>query len=298
MQDLLLKEKRRHGDLSLPISSYYMDLHNETTLLDCHWHTELELFKIRKGKFHFQIASSSLEGNEGDLIFINTEELHSAWADKKTDACYSAVVFSPDMLAGSAEDCVFTKYLSPLLTNRLAVKRRFDQSDTEIQKHYDCIYNLLSQRPKAYELFLKSNLFALLGILVQTAPKGDLYSTNRKESQAIENIKQSIRYMQNHYGEKITVAALARFCHMSEGNYSRMFHRYTLKSPICYLNRMRLLQAAEMLKNTDNKILEVALDCGFGSLSYFINVFRENMGVSPSEYRRRWKENALGHETL
>ncbi|WP_457943691.1 AraC family transcriptional regulator [Caproiciproducens sp. LBM24188] len=40
------------------------------------------------------------------------------------------------------------------------------------------------------------------------------------------------------------------------------------------------------------------MDCGFGSLSYFINVFRENMGVSPSEYRRRWKENALGHETL
>lgn len=293
MQDILLKENRRHGDLLLPIKDYYMNIHGGTMLLDCHWHTELELFKILKGEFRFQIASSFFTVKEGDLLFINSGELHSAAADENTDAVYQAVVFSPDMLAGSAENRVFTEYLSPLLEGKLTVRRLFDASERAIQRDFDSILRLLNEKPKAYEIFVESFLYSIFGRLIETAEKYFADEVGRKESQTVQSIKQSIVYMQQNYANKITVAELARLCSMSEGNFSRTFHHYTLKSPICYLNRMRLLRAAQMLETTDKKVLDVALDCGFGSLSYFINVFRDAMGCTPSEYRRSGGEPML-----
>lgn len=288
MNDISLKENRMHGSLFLPIKNYRMDIHGRALLLDCHWHDEMELFKVLKGRFRFQIASSFYHVKEGDLLFINSGELHSAAADENTDASYLAVVFSPQMLSGTAEDQISVKYLAPLLDGRLKVQRLFgigDETEVKLQQAFDSTFRLLTEKPPAYEIFLKASLFQFFGLLMEKKTKG--YSEGMENARIVEDIKNIISFMQGHYSEKITVSMLAEQCNMSEGYFSRRFRHYALKSPIRYLNSLRLLHSAEMLEKTDKKILEIALDCGFGSLSYYINVFRSNMGCSPSEFRKK-----------
>jgi AraC-like DNA-binding protein len=290
LNDISLKEKRRHGDIFLPINNYHIDLYDRTLLLDCHWHEEMELFKVLKGRFRFQIASDFYQVDEGDLLFVNSGELHSAEADKNTDASYQAVVFSPQMLAAAMGEQISAKYLAPLLEGRLKVQRLFENNEIsgiQMQKDFGSIFQLLSEKPIAYEILLKASLLDIFGLLVTS--RAETYPKDIHIAQPVGYIKEAISYMQNHYSEKITVAMIARYCNISEGYFSRQFHHYVLNSPICYLNRLRLLYSAEMLNNTDKKILDIALDCGFCSFSYFIHVFRENMGCSPSEYRRREK---------
>lgn len=65
----------------------------------------------------------------------------------------------------------------------------------------------------------------------------------------------------------------------------RWFKQMTGSSFVAYLNEHRLAEAARMLRSSDAKVLAIAQDVGFESLSNFNNQFRIRYGVTPREYR-------------
>ncbi len=300
MENRILKENRRHGDILLPIGRYQMILSGIRNLLECHWHDELEFFKVTGGSFRFQIASRYYEVSQGDILFINSGELHSAMAEQNGDYSFRAIVFSPDMLKGPSDDKVLLEYLSPLLSGRLTVQRVFHPDTVpgkQVQELFDQLYQLLDEKPAAYEIALKANLYLLLSELVQTGNGITGLKESIRETAAADSIKKAIRFLQENYASNITVDVLAGYSSMSSGHFCRMFKKYTMKTPIEYLNCCRVSKAAVLLESTNRKILDIALECGFNSLSYFIHVFRENTGCSPSEYRQKElhpQENAKG----
>ena len=80
---------------------------------------------------------------------------------------------------------------------------------------------------------------------------------------------------------------LAEMSHLSTGHFCRLFKKYTFRTPVQYINGMRLSAAADLLLESDRKVLDIAFDTGFNSLSYFIGVFKQSMGCTPTEFRRR-----------
>lgn len=289
MQNRILKENRRHGSAFLPINNYKIDTPNTRMVLNCHWHEEFELFHVVKGKFRFQIASQYYDVCDGDILFVNSGELHSANAEKKGDFIFRAVVFSPEMLEGAANDKIQLEYLAPLISGNRTVQRLFQQKsdiDLNLQNYFDQIYALLEEKPPAYEITLKAYLFLILGELVKSGTEITQGQGRVKNAAAAENIKEVIRFLQENYQQPLTAGALAGHCHLSTGHFCRMFKKYTMKTPIEYVNCFRLSKAAELLESTDRKILDIALDCGFNSLSYFVNVFHQSIGCTPSEFRK------------
>jgi transcriptional regulator GlxA family with amidase domain len=57
-------------------------------------------------------------------------------------------------------------------------------------------------------------------------------------------------------------------------------------TPMEYLLRLRIERAKSLLRETDMKIIDIAMACGIGSSQYFANIFRQSTGVTPSSYRR------------
>lgn len=66
-----------------------------------------------------------------------------------------------------------------------------------------------------------------------------------------------------------------------------MFKKHHLKSPIEYLISFRLNKSMELLQSTSLSISEIASRTGFGSVSYYIEKFRKQMGITPSQYRNQ-----------
>lgn len=292
MENHTLQENRRHGDLLFPVGCYRVETRS-ATVLDCHWHRELEFLRVRAGTFRMRISSSFYDVGEGDLLFVNSGELHAAHSDSGEVCAFEAVVFSPDLLRGPSEDRIQMEYLVPLLNGTLSVPRLFSGKDGArrgLFAAFDSVYRLLDGKPAAYEISVKAGIYALF---YQLAGAGRREASPPSGEAAAETVKNGIRYMQEHYGGKIAQEELASFCHVSPGYFCRIFRKYTAESPGRYLARLRLCRAAELLADTDRKILNVALECGFGSQSYFIRVFEKNMGVSPSQYRKR-KRNGPG----
>lgn len=58
-------------------------------------------------------------------------------------------------------------------------------------------------------------------------------------------------------------------------------------SAIDYVNRFRTRQAAIQLEQSDHQIAAIALDTGFDNISYFVRVFKQHIGHTPSHYRKK-----------
>lgn len=97
-------------------------------------------------------------------------------------------------------------------------------------------------------------------------------------------------YVQEHLHEKISQADLARRYGMSRDQFSRAFHGEHGVTFRQHLLAARLHRAVEMLGRTEAPITDVAYSAGFQDLSHFARQFRHHAGCSPSEFRKRLRE--------
>lgn len=101
----------------------------------------------------------------------------------------------------------------------------------------------------------------------------------------------AVEHMHRHLHEKITLADLAHVGRLSPSQFARVFKDELGAAPIEYLHELRLLRAKRWLRDTDQSITQIALDCGFGSSSYFSRCFQARFATSPSAFRK-----AIGKE--
>jgi AraC family transcriptional regulator len=104
---------------------------------------------------------------------------------------------------------------------------------------------------------------------------------------AIARVTRVVRMIEERRGDSLTIASLAREAGLSPFHFLRTFEKLTGVTPHQYLRRARLRTAAALLMDGSAKILDVALDAGFGDVSNFNHAFRAEFGVSPRVYRRR-----------
>jgi len=86
--------------------------------------------------------------------------------------------------------------------------------------------------------------------------------------------------------DELSLESLAQESGYSRVHFVRMFRAATGRSPHNYLLNLRIERARELLSNPALPLTDIALDCGFSSHSHLTRVFRQFVGVTPSEYRR------------
>jgi AraC family transcriptional regulator len=83
----------------------------------------------------------------------------------------------------------------------------------------------------------------------------------------------------------LTLDSLARGAGLSPYHFLRTFERLTGSTPHQYVLRARLREAARRLTSEPGKVVDIALDCGFGDVSNFNRAFRAEFGASPRTFR-------------
>ncbi|MCK1791082.1 AraC family transcriptional regulator [Pseudomonas sp. TNT19] len=85
----------------------------------------------------------------------------------------------------------------------------------------------------------------------------------------------------------LSVQAMAGLLELSEGFFMRAFKQATGKSPHSYLIDRRLAKARALLRDTSATLAEIALTCGFNSQAHMATLFRQRLGASPGQLRKR-----------
>jgi len=106
---------------------------------------------------------------------------------------------------------------------------------------------------------------------------------SRERENAVQRMKD---YVEEHITEPITLRMLADAANYSPWHADRVFKELTGQTPFEYLRAVRLARAAARLRDTDAKIIDVALDFVFGSHEGFTRAFSRQFGMTPQHYRR------------
>ena len=112
-------------------------------------------------------------------------------------------------------------------------------------------------------------------------------NTSTKKLRDSQRMKNMLQYIDEHYSDNITINEIAESVSLSVSECLRCFHRTIGTTPIQYLRSLRIKKAAELLTNTDMKIVDVGIICGFQDMSYFAKTFRNIYGCTPSQYREK-----------
>jgi transcriptional regulator GlxA family with amidase domain len=107
-----------------------------------------------------------------------------------------------------------------------------------------------------------------------------------------EPLRELQAWMVDHLDEDLSVHALAERAYMSPRNFARAFKREVGMTPAVYAETLRVERARTLLETGGEGVEQVALSCGFGTVETMRRVFRRTLGVSPGDYRERFKRRA------
>ena len=113
-----------------------------------------------------------------------------------------------------------------------------------------------------------------------------LESRDKKEDIRNYAIRRAINFIREHYSENISLDMLAERLEITPEYLSTLFNKEVGINFSTFLKRFRISQAKRLLKGTDDKIYSIALQVGYNDPKYFNRVFKEEMGISPGDYRQ------------
>ena len=144
---------------------------------------------------------------------------------------------------------------------------------------------MLEQKADWTSLFKSSalSLHYRLQRLKEEKRSDTIYDSNS----VFATLKPAIDYISQHYTGKIVIKDLATLCHLSENHFRRQFLSIMGTSPLAFINFTRINQACIMLSTTNRSVLTIAEEVGFHSVASFNRNFKELLGLSPNEYRKK-----------
>ncbi len=278
-----LKENRPHGTKAYPYTQYFMHNPKRAFHIPVHWHDEVEIIYIKKGRITIYIGEKSFPAIAGDLFLVNSGELHFMESDDMGVEYYT-LLFPLAFLSFQIEDALEQEVFLPLRQKKLLLPIRLSEFEAEKQMTNIIreVIGVNEEKEIGYQLRTKILLLELIeGLLKENGfRQAGFTSTSGMQ-------RELLAYIQKRYTEKISLSMLAEEFHLSEKYISWYFKEHFSISFMQYVLHLRMTRAKDLLLTTEQSITEVALSCGYPSVNLFIRSFKEMYGVTPLQYRKQ-----------
>lgn len=251
-----------------------------------HWHHELELQIILKGRAEYQVNGIPYIVDEGCAIYIGPEAIHQARQLVPGTIGYD-VVFLPRILVNLIHNINCEAYALPLTTRQpdafvITPARKEGHNILEFLKR---MYYTESTH-SVYELFLMENLVGIWRNLLAIFPQREDLADNGKRLRE-RRMKCMLDYIHLNYHQAITVQDVSAAANVSKSECFRCFSELSKTTPVEYISKFRLSQAAQLLITTEKSMSDICYLVGFNDTSYFAKRFKEQYGISPKAYRAK-----------
>ena len=181
-------------------------------------------------------------------------------------------------------------------TDAFGYHRIFSQGNTyavaipqnSIEKLFWDMIDLQQNWSVIHEIIVNQTLVSLLTQLLLARGEAACAHDNLPEY-----IQKIAREIERNHTRPLSLEVFSNQFHISKFHLSRMFRYYIGMSFREYVIFVRLRHAKELLKYTVQAVAQIALDCGFNDVSYFIRLFRNKEGCTPLEYRKQWGNQNL-----
>lgn len=229
------------------------------------FHTHAELVYVVEGSVPITVEGVPHDLKAGELAVLFPYLPHSY--GKAPDATFLLLLFEP---AATAFD-------NTLLTRKPVCWWQEGSALQPLIERIEFMYR--KNRMKTATAYLN----AVIGELLEQMELEERGNSDRDITVRL------LSYCEEHCTQQITVQSIADALYISPSYVSKFFSKKLCYGFRGYINALRLQKARSLLLNTDKKILDIMLECGFQNQSSFNRVFREETGLSPRDYRAEKK---------
>ena len=253
-----------------------------------HWHTTPEIIMPTENIYTVECYNQIITLREGDIILICPGCIHTLYAPEKG----RRIIFQADInpLRFMKEIETLVTIISPLIVI----------TPEDFPSIYDKVKSLLLEIKDEYlssssfsEVSIYSKTLEIITLIgrsrAATGMKTISPDAPRKQEEYIEKFIEICNYISAHCSDELNLEAVASMSGFSKFYFSRLFKQFTNVSFYKYVNQKRIEKAAEMLTEPNISITNVALSCGFESLSSFIRMFKIVKGCTPTEFRNMYQ---------
>jgi len=250
-----------------------------------HYHPEVELTLIVRGRGTRFVGDSVEEFSDGDICLLGTNTPH-CWASHKDaePGVRSLVIqFRPESWGEAFWHLPELRGIGRLLTE---AKRGLELRGAA-RREVEQLFKVLEQQPRGSLQRFDTLLEMLLCISQSTEIKKLAASAAEPPGSQGTNGKlgQILGYIHAHLGPDLTQHEVAEAVGLSPAAFSQFFRRSLRTSYVSYVNELKIRNACRALLDTDNPITDIAFEAGFNNLSHFNAQFQRFRHVSPRGFR-------------
>lgn len=234
-----------------------------------HFHNSLELAFVIEGKTEAMMAGHPVSIDEGELFLVSGYTAHAYLNNNGTRAILLIVPLG------------FIPLYAPLFARKVFSREK--TADRALNGEvFHCLRRLLTlgQCCEQNENLVRSYIYVILGLLIQSIGLVEV----SEEKALSQNV---LLYLQNSYRFPLSLEELSRRFGYSKYRFSHVFNKSVGCSLTQYLGSLRAQYAANLLRESDAPLLDIAMNSGFDSLRTFYRNFKSCYGMTPTQYRRQ-----------
>lgn len=265
----------------------YLQSENNITNVSKHWHRSIELSYIISGACQYEINGHGFIAEAYDIVLINSSDIHGCQTNYNGPSETISIIFPYSFLKSVFPSFNDFRYeLDPKTDSYVQLKNAFED-----------VYPVFKHRNDIplYQLKLNSFFYEILYIIFTFCKAPKLVPGSIRSQKHIDRCTEILDYIDNHYGENITLESLSEEFALSREHLSRTFKTYMDTTFKKYLTSIRMHHAYQALLDSDLSILQIALDNGFSDARAFTSAFCSYYGETPLKYRKSIKEPNISH---
>ncbi|OGF50612.1 MAG: hypothetical protein A2231_09845 [Candidatus Firestonebacteria bacterium RIFOXYA2_FULL_40_8] len=248
------------------------------------YHDSFELGLCHEGSGVLILDNKAIPYKAGDICAIRQFDSHFHIGTKNTKTVWSFIYFDPVRLLKAAlkdpeladTSGLAAPNLNPILSS---------SEHPKIEQVYLIFYNELLKKTKGYH-DASVSLASIFLTLLNRIKTSSLKLSFNVYGEDMNRIAPVLFYIGKYYSGELSVNNLSMLCGMSTRNFTRKFTEVTGKPPMIYVNEIRIAMAKTELLSTNKKIIEIAFDNGFASISNFGKSFIKQTGFSPRHFKK------------
>ncbi|MBD2848549.1 AraC family transcriptional regulator [Paenibacillus sp. IB182496] len=253
-----------------------------------HYHKEVELLTVTKGRLAVQTREDTYALGEGDVVLLGSKQLHRT---RSLDGSpVSFIVLQIDLLQHfDSSTLPYAQCFSELTRPLGDLNYMFGDNSAlrrEIVSAIVRIYRESQDMRRGYELAVSAAIRELLLLLLRGDTRGLLQEDPGGE---LLRLRPVLDHVEAHLQDKIAVEDVCRLMNFSYHYFIRYFRSVMSVSFIEYVNYKRIKRAERLLLTRDLSISETAAAAGIPSMAQFYKLFRRYNRCSPKAFKQRMR---------
>lgn len=245
-----------------------------------HWHAEVELIQVCEGSILVGINHETRVLHQGDMAVCSSGDIHF-YDCKGYDSIIRLIIFRPELVDSAGGWPRAFAFDSPFFCGQTcsALLRSYENAFLAIKEE-------ATKKDALAPMLVKGSLLTLCATLARTASFHTIVTKKPAAGRhRMQSMQDALSFIESNYMADIRLQDAAAAANMSIYHFSRLFMSVAGMGYKSYLSQLRVNKAEALLKNSDNTITEIALQCGFDSIRTFNRVFRAVHGSTPSRAR-------------